>query len=416
MSKTLPCISVNDNDINYLRDYFFNTYKGEKFPIILKGSFYIEIFKDTRHVKFLISQVDDNTSITLMDENGNKKPISIIINGNKFIYDEKENSFIANTSVVTSISGFIPNIERYELELTDLYSYIVLFFSYEQENIPYSVVVCESKKKKKKIIRNYNLPKELLLEKVKLGFCDNVNYEDLATHIELNTSVLYSKKLEELMEKENRSYIEPLFIPFNEFVFSFDKNVTEIFCRVSESDKTLECVIFKSKKKLFAIKISLDKDPNNNFKIFTLDNFNKFASRGYTPFSLAKDIIHLMILNFFYFTHYKIIMNKVNTKKAIADNTNVVTHSNKKEIKSNKKSDTQKVYLGLNKKIYNISKSLESEIVKRKKPEYKKFSWQVRGHMRRLKSGKVIYISPYTCNRKGKRENINDNKKYIINI
>ena len=42
MNKILSTISIDDEALNPLRDYFFNNYRGEKFEIILKGEFYIE--------------------------------------------------------------------------------------------------------------------------------------------------------------------------------------------------------------------------------------------------------------------------------------------------------------------------------------------------------------------------------------
>lgn len=149
MSKNLPCIKVNDNTLDHLRDYFFNNYKGEEFSIILKGSFYIKFYAGNRYVKFLVSQELDNTVITSVDDNNNKKPISIIIHDNKFAYDYKENCYMAKASVVTQIIGQEDKIEKFEKELSDLFSYIVVFFANEQENIPYSLVYNKTKKKQK---------------------------------------------------------------------------------------------------------------------------------------------------------------------------------------------------------------------------------------------------------------------------
>ena len=56
MSKNLPCIKLNDDAINALRDYFFNNYKGEEFPVILKGNFIIKLFGSNREFKILVKQ------------------------------------------------------------------------------------------------------------------------------------------------------------------------------------------------------------------------------------------------------------------------------------------------------------------------------------------------------------------------
>lgn len=113
-----------------------------------------------------------------------------------------------------------------------------------------------------------------------------------------------------------------------------------------------------------------------------------------------------MIINFFYFTHYKVITDKVErTSKdiVIKSNTKCRKNTNNANIEGSKN-----IYLNKVRKIYNISKAIEYNSPKRKKPEYRKFSWQVRGHMRHLSSGKVVYIPPHECSRKKKNENRED--------
>lgn len=418
MSKNLPCININDEAIDALRDYFFNNYKGEQFPVILKGSFYINYFDNQgNYSKFLVSQEEENTIIYPISSNDKKESLKVIIHDNKLRYDFENKCYIANTSLFTYINGNEKELNEYEKCLTDIFSYLVVFFSREQADIPYSISFNNnSKKKRKKSVREYNLTKEIATKKVKLDFFSNdFSYENFNVSFEINTSVHFCEKLEALMKKENKSYMDPLFIPFKDFKFSLDKNITEAFCHVNENMKTLECIIFKSKIKLFALEISLEKDPNRNFKIYTFNTFNRIKNEdNIPPFSLAKDIIHLMVINFFYFTHYKIITDKIDRESKPKEQ--VVNVTGNKNNNLSKKEAHKNIYLNANRKVYNISKSLETGVSKRKRPEYKKFSWQVRGHMRRLASGKAIYIAPYTCNRKNKDNNKEDNKKYIINI
>lgn len=46
-----------------------------------------------------------------------------------------------------------------------------------------------------------------------------------------------------------------------------------MFCHVNEKQKSLECVIIKTGIKLFALSISLEKNPNQEFRIYTFDSF-----------------------------------------------------------------------------------------------------------------------------------------------
>lgn len=61
------------------------------------------------------------------------------------------------------------------------------------------------------------------------------------------------------MKSEEKSFNEAIYIPFNDFKFSFDNNISEVFCHVNEKQKSLECVIIKTGIKLFALSISLEK-------------------------------------------------------------------------------------------------------------------------------------------------------------
>ena len=225
---------------------------------------------------------------------------------------------------------------------------------------------------------------------------------------------IYSEKLENIMAEENIPYTEPFFIPFREFIFSLDGNISEIYCKVNEENKILECIVYKSKIKALALEISLEKDPNRNFKVYTFDEFDKLNNKdNETPFTIAKKLIRIMVVNFFYFTHYKIIVEKNNPK------TEIVTKHNIQSSKSRKSFYENNIYLNLNPKIrvYSIENSVKENVSKRKKPEYRKFNWQVRGHFRHLKSGKKIWIAPYSCNRKKQSESNTDKngcKNYII--
>lgn len=412
MSRTLPCINVNDDAIDALRDYFFNNYTGEMFSVILKGKFYINYFNNQgNHAKFLVTQEEEKTTIYPVSSNNKKEPFKLIIHNNKLSYDFENNCYIAKSSLVAYSDINVEVFNEYERCLTDIFSYLVIFFSKEGADVPYSFSFNRKGKQKiKKAIREYNLTKEIVTKKVKFAFLRNeYSYENFNLYCEINTSISFSKKLESLMKKEDKSFIDPLYIPFKNFKFSLDKNITEIICHVNENTKKLECIVFKSKINIFALEISLEKDPNRNFKIYTFDSFNRVENEeNISTFSLAKDIIHLMVINFFYFTHYKIIVDKIDRELQPIEQANVAGHNTRSNLA---KKETQKnIYLNVNRKVYNIPKSLETCVNRRKRPEYKKFSWQVRGHMRRLASGKVIYIAPYTCNRKNK-DNCNEDKK-----
>ena len=123
-----------------------------------------------------------------------------------------------------------------------------------------------------------------------------------------------------------------------------------------------------------------------------------------------------MVVNFFYFTHYKVIIDKKEkTSKSKPANTltdNITRERSKKSSTTNQRN----IYLNADKKVFDIAKAISRNTEKRKKPEYRKFSWQVRGHMRKLASGKVIYIAPYTCKRKRNGNQEGDVKRYIINV
>lgn len=69
MNKILSTISIDDEALNPLRDYFFNNYRGEKFEIILKGEFYIEYKLCDKVQKFYVKQEESLTKISLATDN-----------------------------------------------------------------------------------------------------------------------------------------------------------------------------------------------------------------------------------------------------------------------------------------------------------------------------------------------------------
>lgn len=83
------------------------------------------------------------------------------------------------------------------------------------------------------------------------------------------------------MKSEEKSFNEAIYIPFNDFKFSFDNNISEVFCHVNEKQKSLECVIIKTGIKLFALSISLEKNPNKEFRIYTFDSFNNLQNEDH---------------------------------------------------------------------------------------------------------------------------------------
>lgn len=404
MSKNLPCIKINDNAINGLRDYFFNNYNGEEFPLILKGCFYIEVLDNNKHsYKILVQQGKEDTYLTLLSGKDEITIAKAILHNNKLKYYKQEHAYITTSSIKIFCEEFKHVLIEFEKEVTDIFSYLVVFFSREKDTIPYNVSFYTKGKKKnmKKSFRTYNINKEFINQKSKPNF-SILDYTDLNIQTQIKTSIFFTEKLEKIMSEENIPDTEPFFIPFKEFILSLDKNISEIYCKVNEERKILECVVYKAKIKIFALEISLEKDPNRNFKIYTFDGFDHFEDNNKgTPFNIAKDLIHLMVINFYYFTHYKIIVDKVEKETEIVTKKINSTTTNKR-----KTSSSRNVYLNLNPKrrVYSIENSVKENVTKRKKPEYRKFSWQVRGHFRHLKSGKKIWIAPYSCNRKKKAE------------
>lgn len=420
MNKILSTISIDDEALNPLRDYFFNNYRGEKFEIILKGEFYIEYKLCDKVQKFYVKQEENLTKISLATDNISNG-IILMIHNNQFSYDNENNCYIANTSIWFKREIYNEVLcHEYEKMLTDIFSYIAVFFKYENKSIPcVTKNIVKSKKKNKKIAKFFTIGKEVVDKKNRLSFIDNFHTENFSNYPELKSSIKYVRELETLMKSEEKSFNEAIYIPFNDFKFSFDNNISEVFCHVNEKQKSLECVIIKTGIKLFALSISLEKNPNQEFRIYTFDSFYNLQNEDhFLPITLAQNIVHLMIINFFYFTHYKVITDKVErTSKdiVIKSNTKFRKNTNNANIEGSKN-----IYLNKVRKIYNISKAIEYNSPKRKKPEYRKFSWQVRGHMRHLSSGKVVYIPPHECSRKKKNENREDlsisSKKYIIKI
>lgn len=416
MARNLPCINIQDSAIDGLRDYFINNYRGEKFPKILKTQFYIQIIDEEILTKFLVDQGEEFTKITPILENDKKEDLTVVILNDNMIYDEEYDCYFANTYIEsTQYSVLDEKLIGFQKLIADIFSYTVIFFNKESNDIQFTISNCKTKKsKQRKFVKTYNITKEIVKDKIKLEFVDDKKYDDLTSFVEeINTSVRFSEKLEKYMEDEGVPYNAPFFIPFKTFKFSTDKNIVEIYCSVNEDRKTLECVVFKSKIKNIALEISLEKDPNRNFKIYTFDSFNKIREDiNEQPIYIAKSIIHLMIINFFYFTHYRVISEKLPPEEK------TLYRKNNKVSKSitNTSCTNKKIYLNTKRKVYNIENSLKGEVIKRKNPEYKKFSWQVRGHIRRLKNGKVIYIEPYTCKRKNKVNGDETSRKYVINV
>lgn len=305
MNKILSTISIDDEALNPLRDYFFNNYRGEKFEIILKGEFYIEYKLCDKVQKFYVKQEENLTKISIATDNISNG-IILMIHNNQFSYDNENNCYIANTSIWFKREIYNEVLcHEYEKMLTDIFSYIAVFFKYENKSIPcVTKNIVKSKKKNKKIAKFFTIGKEGVDKKNRLSFIDNFHTENFSNYPELKSSIKYVRELETLMKSEKKSFNEAIYIPFNDFKFSFDNNISEVFCHVNEKQKSLECVIIKTGIKLFALSINLEKNPNQEFRIYTFDSFYNLQNEDhFLPITLAQNIVHLMIINFFYFTH-----------------------------------------------------------------------------------------------------------------
>ena len=141
MNKILSTISIDDEALNPLRDYFFNNYRGEKFEIILKGEFYIEYKLCDKVQKFYVKQEESLTKISLATDNISNG-IILMIHNNQFSYDNENNCYIANTSIWFKREIYNEVLcHEYEKMLTDIFSYIVVFFKYENKVIALLVAV-----------------------------------------------------------------------------------------------------------------------------------------------------------------------------------------------------------------------------------------------------------------------------------
>lgn len=184
-----------------------------------------------------------------------------MIHNNQFSYDNENNCYIANTSIWFKREIYNEVLcHEYEKMLTDIFSYIVVFFKYENKSIPcVTKNIVKSKKKNKKIAKFFTIEREVVDKKNRLSFIDNFHTENFSNYPELKSSIKYVRELETLMKSEEKSFNEAIYIPFNDFKFSFDNNISEVFCHVNEKQKSLECVIIKTGIKLFALSISLEK-------------------------------------------------------------------------------------------------------------------------------------------------------------
>ncbi|MFB5759043.1 hypothetical protein [Paenibacillus medicaginis] len=102
------------------------------------------------------------------------------------------------------------------------------------------------------------------------------------------------------------------------------------------------------------------------------------------------DMIVSGFTNFWKSTMMYMLKYKSNTNK-IATNTETVT------VKTKRKANRKRYTVYINKSTYTVKSPIS-----KKKVNWKPESWGVRGHIRKLKNGKEIFVRPYTKG-KGKR-------------
>lgn len=244
------------------------------------------------------------------------------------------------------------------------------------------------KNKKGKALKRFKITKKIMKDVIQkeipsIGSSDFTN---------LNVIKFSPDLLDELydMTKDNKTE-RFIYLPFEEFGIDLDNDI-KIHSFMSDDKKYVFLTVFKNKTCEICIKLDIN---TGDYKYFVYNLLEKLI--GIDLCYLAAYFVRLIktILN--YIAFYKI--KKKKKKVSSLDNT-ATTNTTFSMLKSNKLSNSNVVTINTN--LYNIEITNISlkNTVKRKKPEYIKYSWERRGHVRTYKNGKKVYIAPTNCQRK----------------
>lgn len=408
--NSMPIFNVAYDATENMINYFFNHYTGDQIPQIGKGKFLINFFisgKTSDNLLLSIEQTDISTSISLIENS--KVETTISFDELDFKINLEYNDYSISSQKEINVFSNVELPEEYILETIQWYIITTYFISSFLDKLDYKVTVNNSKKKRKHKRKEYIIDRKFVDEFTKLNFEDNIEHSSLESFNHIKTSV---KNIDSFKEYLKDIKIEKfIYLPFEEFVIDCDRNITQIYCKFNSNKNSLECIVFKTKCKVFAMDINLN---NGRYKTYTFYDFFTFKQEDYLDISeLKANIVNIIQYTLNFMAFFKV-------KKTIVKRNDSIKNTDEKHSYNVSGDDT--VYINTQ-KVYEIDiSSVIKNPILRKAPVYVKPKWDRRGHVRHLKSGKQVYINPTTCNRKKFKNKIEENKieentsvkKYII--
>ena len=360
--------STFDNVISYS----INNYPGGVIPSFCKGDYILE-YK---------SPNDNNTIFKIYVKKEKTTKLEIISKeDNTLIIEFGESQFFIDSSLCTYL------LATKDEKLIHMYLYSSFFiYSYTTCNkeLPFELF----KNKKGKALKRFKITKKIMKDVIQkeipsIGSSDFTN---------LNVIKFSRDLLDELYDMTKDEKTEQfVYLPFEEFGIDLDNGIITIHSFMSDDKKYVFLTVFKNKTCEICIKLDIN---TGDYKYFVFNQHEKLI--GIDLCYLAAYVVRLIktILN--YIAFYKI--KKKKKKVSSLDNT-ATTNTTFSMLKSNKLSNSNVVTINTNLHNIEINDRTLKNTGKRKKPEYVKYSWERRGHVRTYKNGKKVYISPTNCQR-----------------
>lgn len=369
--------------------YSISNYPGGVIPSFCKGDYILEYQ----------SPNDNNTLFKIYVEKKDKTTKLEIISkeDNTLIIEFDESQFFIDISLCTYLLATKDEKLRYSIikkndvvddktihNLIHIYFYASFFiYSYKTLNkkLPYVIF----KNKKRKSLKRFQITKEVIDDIIKeevpsIGSSDFTNLNV----IEFSPD-LFDKLYDMTKDDKTERFI---YLPFEEFGVVLDEDIEIHIFTLDEKGYVLFSV-FKHKTCVICIKLDIN---TGNYKYFFFERVKELKEIDFSY--LAAYFVRLLRTVLNYVAIYKVKKEK---KKISVPNNAADTFS---KSSSNRIASSNVVTINTN--LYNIEindKTIKHS-EKRNKPEYIKYSWERRGHVRTYKSGKKVYIGPTNCQRK----------------
>jgi len=368
--------------------YSISNYPGGVIPSFCKGDYILEYQSpndNNKLFKVYVEKKDKKTKLQVISKEYNNLCIE---------FDESQ--FFIDSSLCTYLLATKDEKLRYSIikkndvvddetihDLIHIYLY-ASFFIYSYKTLDKKLPYVFFKNKKGKSLKKFRVTKEVIDDIIKEEVPSIGSSEFTNLNVIEFSPDLFDKLYDMTKDDKTERFI---YLPFEEFGVVLDEDIKIHVFTPDEKGYVLFSV-FKHKTCVICIKLDIN---TGNYKYFVFERFEELKEIDFSY--LAAFFVRLLRTVLNYVAIYKV--KKEKKRRSASDN-----NANTSKSISNKASSSNAVTIRTD--LYNIEindKTIKHS-EKRNKPEYIKYSWERRGHIRTYPNGKKVFIPATTCNRK----------------